>query len=56
MAEPDRACLAIPGNSRRDCQPARDVDPRSAPNIDPAMASLMMEPRNAGMGVRRRRV
>jgi hypothetical protein len=40
----------------QECQPARDVDPRSAPNIDPAMASLMMEPRNVGMGVRRRRV
>lgn len=25
-----------------ECQPARDVDPRSAPNIDPGMASLMM--------------
>lgn len=37
------------------CQPARDIDPRSAPNIDPAIVSLPMDVRNVGMGVRRRR-
>jgi len=42
-------------NSMNDCQPARDVEPLSAPNIDPAMAILMMELRNVVLGVRRRR-
>ncbi|MDH7972522.1 hypothetical protein QH494_10040 [Sphingomonas sp. AR_OL41] len=38
-----------------DCQPAWDLDPRSASNIDPAASILPMGVRNVGMGVRRRR-
>lgn len=37
------------------CQPARDLDPRSASNIDPAIAMIPAGVRNVAMGVCRRR-
>ena len=40
-------CPSVPHR----CQPAWNLDPRSVPNIDPAMSSLMMGLRNVGMCV-----